>query len=51
VKYLYSLDNSNNNSIIFSLVSITRVLIVDIIIVEEDIIEDYIVDIVDINKV
>jgi len=51
VEYLYSLDNSNKDSSILSLVGITQVLIADIVVVEEEAIEDYIVGIVDIDKV
>ena len=40
-----------SDSSIFSLVSITRVLIADIVVVEEEAIEDYIEDIVDIDEV
>jgi len=51
VEYLYSLDNSNKDSSILSLVGITRVLIADIVVVEEEVIEDYIAGIVDIDEV
>jgi len=51
VKYLYSLDNSNKDNSILSLVGIIRVLIVDIVVIEEEVIEDHIVGIVDIDKV
>jgi hypothetical protein len=51
VKYLYSLDSNNKDNSILSLVSITRVLIVDIVVIEEEVIKDYIVDIVDIDEV
>jgi len=51
MKYLYNLDNSNKDNSIFSLVSITRVLIIDIVVVEKEVIEDYIVGIVDIDEV
>ena len=48
---LYSLDNNNKENSILSLVGITRVLVVDIVVVEEEVIEDYIVGIVDIDEV
>jgi len=51
VKYLYSLDNSNKDNSILSLVSITQVLIVNIVVIKEEAIEDYITSIVDIDKV
>jgi len=51
VEYLYSLDNSNKDNSILSLVSITQVLIVDIVVVEEEVIENYIAGIVDIDEV
>ena len=51
MKYLYSLNNSNKNNSILSLVSIIRVLIVDIVVVKEEVIEDYIVGIVNIDEV
>jgi hypothetical protein len=51
VEYLYNLDSNNKDNSILSLVSITRVLIADIVVVEEEVIEDYIEDIVDINEV
>jgi hypothetical protein len=51
VEYLYNLDNYNKDNSIYSLVSITRVLIADIVVVEEEVIEDYIEDIADIDKV
>ena len=51
MEYLYSLDSSNKDSSILSLVGITRVLVADIVIVEEEVIEDYIAGIVDIDEV
>jgi len=51
VEYLYNLDSNNKDNSILSLVSITRVLVVDIVVVEEEVVEDYIEDIVDINEV
>jgi len=51
VECLYSLDSNNKDNSILSLVSITRVLIADIVVVEEEAIEDYIASIVDIDKV
>jgi len=51
VEYLYSLDSSNKDSSILNLVGITRVLITDIVVREEEVIEDYIVGIVDIDEV
>ena len=48
---LYSLDNSNKDSSILSLVGIIRVLVADIVVVEEEVIEDYIAGIVDIDEV
>ena len=48
---LYSLDSNNKDNSILSLVSITRVLIADIVVVEEEVIEDYIAGIVDIDEV
>jgi len=51
VEYLYNLDSNNKDSSILSLVSITRVLVVDIVVVEEEVIEDYIEDIADIDEV
>jgi len=51
MEYLYSLDNSNKDNSILSLVGITRVLVADIVVVEEEVIEDYIVGIVDIDEV
>jgi len=51
VEYLYSLDSYNKDSSILSLVGITRVLVVDIVVVEEEVIEDYIAGIVDIDEV
>jgi len=47
----YSLDSSNKGSSTLSLVSITRVLVADIVVVEEEVIEDYITGIVDIDEV
>ena len=51
MEYLYSLDNNNKDSSILSLVGITRVLVADIVVVKEEVIEDYIEDIVDIDEV
>ena len=51
MEYLYSLDNNNKDNSILRLVGITRVLIANIIVVEEEVIEDLIEDIVDINEV
>jgi len=51
VEYLYSLDSSNKDNSTLSLVSITRVLVVDIVEVKEEVIEDYIAGIVDIDEV
>jgi len=51
VECLYSLDSSNKDSSILSLVSITWVLVADIVVIEEEVIEDYIVSIVDIDEV
>jgi len=51
VEYLYSLGSSNKDSSILSLVSIIRVLVADIVVVEEEVIEDYIIGIVDIDEV
>ena len=51
MEYLYNLDNNNKDSSILSLVGITRVLVADIVVVEEEVIKDYIEDIVDINEV
>ena len=51
MKCLYSLDNSNKDSSILSLVDIIRVLVADIVVVEEEVIEDYIAGIVDIDEV
>jgi len=51
MEYLYSLDNYNKDNSILSLIGITRVLVVDIVIIEEEVIEDYIEDIVDIDEV
>jgi hypothetical protein len=51
MEYLYSLDNYNKDNSILSLISITRVLIVNIVVIKEEVIEDYIKDIVDIDKV
>ena len=51
MEYLYNLDSNNKDNSILSLVSITRVLVVDIVVVEEEVVEDYIEDIVDINEV
>ena len=51
MEYLYSLDNNNKDNSIFRLVGITRVLVADIVVVEEEVIEDYIEDIVDIDEV
>ena len=48
---LYSLGSNNKDSSILSLVSITRVLIVDIVEIEEEVIEDYIAGIVDIDEI
>jgi hypothetical protein len=51
VEYLYNLDSNNKDSSILSLVDITRVLIADIVVVEEEVVEDYIEDIADIDEV
>jgi len=51
VECLYSLDNNNKDNSILSLVDITRVLVLDIVVVEEEVVEDYIVGIVDIDEV
>jgi hypothetical protein len=51
VEYLYNLDSNNKDSSILSLVSIIRVLVADIVVVEEEVIEDYIEDIADIDEV
>jgi hypothetical protein len=51
MEYLYNLDSNNKDSSILSLVGITQVLIADIVAVEEEVIEDYIEDIVDIDEV
>ena len=51
MEYLYSLDSYNKDSSILSLVGITRVLVVDIVVIEEEVREDYIEDIADINEV
>jgi len=51
VEYLYSLDSSNKDSSILSLVGIIQVLVADIVVVEEEVIEDYIAGIVDIDEV
>ena len=51
MEYLYNLDNNNKDNSILSLMSITRVLVVDIVVIEEEVIEDYIEDIVDIDEV
>jgi len=52
VEYLYNLDNNNNkNNSILRLIGITRVLIADIVVIEEEVIEDYIKSIVDIDEV
>jgi hypothetical protein len=49
VEYLYSLASNSLYNSILRLVGITRALIVDIVVVEEEVIED-IEDIVDIIK-
>jgi hypothetical protein len=51
VEYLYNLDSNSKDNSILRLVGITRDLIVDIVVVEEEVIEDLIEDIVDIDKV
>ena len=51
MEYLYNLDNNNKDSSILSLVGITRVLVANIVVVKEELIEDYIEDIADIDKV
>jgi hypothetical protein len=51
VECLYNLDSYNKDNSILSLVSITRVLVVDIVVVEEEVVEDYIKDIADIDEV
>jgi len=51
VEYLRSLDSSNKDSSILSLVGIIQVLVADIVVVEEEVIEDYIAGIVDMDKV
>ena len=52
MEYLYNLDNNNNkNNSILRLIGITRVLIADIVVIEEEVIEDYIKSIVDIDEV
>ena len=51
MEYLYNLDSNNKDSSILSLVGITRVLVVDIVIIEEEVIENYIEDIADIDEV
>ena len=51
MKYLYSLDSNNKDSSILSLVGITRVLVVDIVAIEEEVEENYIEDIADIDEV
>jgi len=51
MEYLYSLDSSNKDNSILSLVGITRVLVAGIIVAEEEVIEDYIAGIVDIDEV
>jgi hypothetical protein len=51
VECLYNLDSNNKDSSILSLVGITQVLVVDIVVVEEEVIEDYIEDIADIDEV
>ena len=51
MEYLYNLDSNNKDSSILSLVGITQVLVADIVVVEEEVIEDYIEDITDIDEV
>ena len=51
MEYLYNLDSNNKDSSILSLVGITRVLVVDIVVVKERVVEDYIEDIVNIDEV
>ena len=51
MEYLYSLDSNNKDSSILSLVSITQVFVANIVVVEEEVIEDYIEDIADIDEV
>ena len=51
MEYLYNLDSNNKDSSILSLVGITRVLVADIEVIEEEAIEDYIEDIVDMDEV
>ena len=50
MEYLYSLDNNNKDNSILRLVGITRVLIANIVVIEEEVIKDPIEDIIDINK-
>jgi hypothetical protein len=51
MEYLYNLDSNNKDNSILRLVGITWDLVADIVVVEEEVIEDYIEDIVDIDKV
>jgi hypothetical protein len=51
VEYLHSLDSNNKDSSILSLVGITRVFVADIVVVGEEVVDDYIKDIADIDEV
>jgi len=51
MEYLYSLNSNNKDNSILRLIGITRVLVVDIVVIEEEVREDYIEDIADINEV
>jgi hypothetical protein len=51
MEYLYNLDSNNKDSSILSLVGITRVLVADIVVAEEEVVEDLIEDMADIDEV